>query len=83
MKWPLLGDSASETSGQGSLRSLAFAQGDVQDVGESCRSQPSEEEEEVTGPWSLFLGNTWSCVYPCPLGQGAWSWEPASRGLRS
>lgn len=66
----LLGDSALETSGQGSVRSLAFAQGDFQDVGRSCRSQPSAEEE-VTGDGSHFVGNTWGCAafYPSPWGK--------------
>lgn len=65
----LLGDRASETSSQGSVRSLACAQGDFKDVGGSCRRSQPSAEEEVTGHWSHFMGSTWGCAaFPPPPG---------------
>lgn len=81
----LLGDRALETSSQGSVRSLAFAQGDFKDVGGSCRKKSALSGGGGDRALEPFRGEHRGlrCFLPLPLGQGAWWCEPASRGLRS
>lgn len=75
MKWPLLGYRAADASGQGSLRSLAFAQGDFKDMGGSCqRSAFSGGGDRALEP---FLGASLELLCPpAPQLGPAWGKGP-------